>query len=659
MAGKSAVERLKDRLYSRKGGPSVDPAARTPLSPLRSKLSRSWDGIRSPGDSAPAEEVGGGAPPGSVRVAPLNLMPRGPRRRPFSSYFLWGALIFFVIASGVAAYTFFGGGNTISSSNIDLQIVAPSLVNSGDTVTVQYIIDNRNSTTLQNADIAIDYPQGTRDPSDTTQNLPHDQVDIGTIASGQELKETSSAVFYGAEGTQEQITATLEYQIPGSNAIFVKQAEVLFTIGSAPVSLAISAPSQVISGQPFTMNLQVSSNSATPLQNVAVQGQYPFGFSLASSTPESDTSGTMWHLGALNPGGSTNLSLTGVLVGQDGDQRVFHFLVGSESDPTETTIAVPLISVPETITVAKPFVSGEIAIDGQTGQTIAEPQGKLMQGVINWQNNLSQSVSDLTFTLSLAGNAVDPSSVGAQGGFYDSTKNQIVWNSQQDPALASVAPGASGTLQFSFATLQPSAGALVNPSVGLTLTVAGTQLDQSGTPQSVSSAASATIDLSSTISLSAEALHFSGPFNETGAMPPVAGEGTTYAIVWSVKNSSNSIGEAVVTATLPPYVTWDGAQTGTGENITYDDSTRTVTWAIGDLPAGVGYSSTAQQGAFEVTLTPSLSQVGQAPALTGEVQFQGQDHFAQTTVTASAPGPTTTLTNDSGFTQGMDIVSAH
>lgn len=136
-------------------------------------------------------------------------------------------------------------------------------------------------------------------------------------------------------------------------------------------------------------------------------------------------------------------------------------------------------------------------------------------------------------------------------------------------------------------------------------------------------------------------------------MPPRSGSPTSYTIVWTVKNSSNTVANTVVSAVLPTYVQFVSAQAGSG--IAYDAGSRTVRWDMGDLRAGVGYSSAALQGSFQITFTPSDSQVGATPMLTGTAALSGTDRFAQTAVTASVEAPTTQLT-EAGFGGGMDIV---
>lgn len=174
-------------------------------------------------------------------------------------------------------------------------------------------------------------------------------------------------------------------------------------------------------------------------------------------------------------------------------------------------------------------------------------------------------------------------------------------------------------------------------------------------PETVSSAASTEVQVSSVARLTAQALHFSGAFANTGPMPPVPGQKTTYTVEWGATNTSNTIANAIVSATLPTYVTFVSA--GAGSGITYDTKSRTVTWTMGDVEAGAGFTKPSRTAAFQVSLLPSSSQSGQSPALTGPATLSAQDRFAQVQVTATADAPTTQLSNDAGYSANMGVVS--
>jgi len=609
---KTAVESLKDKLYSR--------ANKAPMQDVRAPLTH--------------EEV-------EVQKAWSDLPSRQPKiavstpesRMSFATKFFIVSIGFFLVASTVAAIAFFWGPNTISPQNIDIQLVAPSLVDGGKEADLQILINNKNPGPLQQADLVIDYPAGSRDPANPTQSLLHERQSIGTVEAASQIKRTAAVILYGAEGDQETVRATLEYSVQGSNAVFTQSGQVTLTIGSAPVSVSINTPSEAIAGQSFPIDVSVRSNATTPVDNVVVQGQLPFGYSLASSQPKA-LAGTLWQLGTLQPGDTQVIHLMGTIDGQDGDQRVFKFLVGQDADPTDTTVKVPFLIMPATVTVTRPFISGSLTVNGKTGSTVAAAAGSAVQGTVNLQNNLSTSIQNVQVTLKLTGPMIDTSSINAGTGFYQSSTNSIVWTPDQEPSLAQMAAGGSAQLSFTFNTLPPGQGGVIytNPAATLALSIAGERPgDSTGVPQSVTAAATTQVTFSSQLSVTAAGQYTSGP------KPPVVDTPTAYNVQWSVKNASNTIGNAAVSAVLPPSTTFVSGPTG----VAYDAGSRTVTWTIGDIKPGVGYTTPAASVGFVVSVTPSSSQVGSPAPLTGAAQLSGTDRFAGVAVSATTQAPTT------------------
>lgn len=616
------VEGLKRTLYSRTNqGPMSD--VRSPLSPGQEKAPVSW----------------GGPPP--AHQPQVNQTEKKPGMS-FAAKFFIGSALFFVVACGAALFMFFGGGNLISPRNIDVEIIAPSLIDGGKEASLQVIIGNRNAAPLLLADLILEYPEGTRNAERPTEDLTHERISLGTINPGQQIKQTARAIFFGEEGASHTVKATLEYSVSNSNAIFTKSADIAFTVGSSPVAISVKLPTQVTAGEPFDVAVTVQSNAATPLEHVAIEAQYPFGFSVSSASPSPASGSGLWRLGTMLPGDTKTITIRGSLEGQDGDERIFRFLAGSDQDETNTRIPVPFLTVPASLTVNRPFLGGSISLDGKTGKTVIASPGKVLQGSIVWENNLSESVSDIEVTLTFSGPVLDKNSITPGNGFYQSASNSIIWTKSQDPSLASVAPGGKGLLQFSFGTLAPGTGGVVysNPTVTLSLGVKGVRQGQDTGSSQVSSVASMDVTLSSAVDLAAQTLR-GGGYTNTGPTPPKAEQQTTYTVSWAIKNASNTVGSSVVSTVLPPYVTYITGQSG----VTYDEGSRTVRWSLGDLAAGAGYSGSARQTFFQIGITPSLSQVGSAPPLTGTAQFSGTDRFAQVQVSASA-APVTTQTAD-------------
>jgi len=105
-----------------------------------------------------------------------------------------------------------------------------------------------------------------------------------------------------------------------------------------------------------------------------------------------------------------------------------------------------------------------------------------------------------------------------------------------------------------------------------------------------------------------------------------------------------------VRMTLPSYVSFTGLTNPTG-SITYNDSTRTVQWTVGDLASGA-----SSQAAFQISFLPSSSQENSSPPLVGNQNLTGTDRFTQTGVSATAGSLSTQAPNDPAYTQSDGIV---
>ena len=133
-------------------------------------------------------------------------------------------------------------------------------------------------------------------------------------------------------------------------------------------------------------------------------------------------------------------------------------------------------------------------------------------------------------------------------------------------------------------------------------------------------------------------------------MPPKAGTETTYALVFSLTNTTNEIQNAVVKAVLPSYVRWTGIHSPSNEDITFNQNDGTVTWKVGTIGANVGVAGNVpKQAAINIGFTPSTSQIGQQPPLVRGVTLTGKDAATEKSVTRTAADVTTNIVGDQGF----------
>jgi hypothetical protein len=551
------------------------------------------------------------------------------KRLPWTVWFLAGAGAFLLIAGALAAYFLLAGTRAISSERVTITMDAPVSIASGDTVALVITVHNGNPTTLTKASLFATFPDGTQtgDGSDTPLTQYNDV--LGDIPAGGDVTRTVQVKLYGAEDQVLPIPIKTEYRTEGSNALFVSHKDLSITIATSPISLQVQTLSQSPSGQPLSLAVIVRSNAATPLAEVALAAQYPTGFSVKSTDPA--TAGTNYFsLGTLNPGDQKTIKISGTLVGQNADQRVFRFTAGSASVNGTNTLGSTFAQAAATVTITHPFLNVNLSLNRESADTVVALPGENIGGIISWENMLGTQLSNASVRIALSGNALDGGSVKGGTGFYRSQDSTIVFDSTTNSSLASLSAGDTGTGSFSFAVKSASAlGGVKNPTIVLTVSTSGQQANQGSTPQTLGSTLTRTIKIGTQVSLTSSVSKVSGP------VPPVSGSETVYAVALTAGNTVNSVGAAKVTATLPSYVRYVSSS---DPGVTYNADTSTVTWTIGDVqPAGKAASS------FQVAINPSASQSGTAPTLVSDQTFSGVDRFTQLQVSAIAPALTTQL----------------
>ena len=555
--------------------------------------------------------------------------------------FFSGALLFFLVALGVAAYFLYFGGNSVSVNNVDVQMQGPTSIAGGDTMPLSLAITNKNPTALQNAQLEVDFPPGTRSADNLLQDYPRYTENLGTVAPGTTVTRTIRAVIFGAEGQQLTIPVSVTFGAQGSNATFVKKTSYALAISSAPLSVSVNAPMEAVSGQPLPLSFTVRSNASSPIENVVASMTLPFGYTLASSSVP--VSGSSFMLGTLAPGESRTVELAGTLVATDGAARAFNVSVGTASAPSSSAIAISYMTQSAPITVAAPFIETTYAVNGDSSGNAVVAPGSTVVVSLNYLNTLATAVTNASISVQISGDAVDYNSVKSTTGFYQSTTHTITFDSGTSPALSSLSPGASGAGSFTFNTVPASAGAKV-PLITFTTSISGTRVGQANVPEQVTASSVASAKIVAMPSLAEATLHANGPFKNTGPIPPAPGTATTYTIEWRAAASGTALAGASVSATLPSYVTYTGQTSGAG-SFSYDPNTRMVTWTAGDLTEG---GTTV--GDFQVSLLPSTSQKGSAPALTSPATLSAFDRYTQTNVTATADPATTETPGDPGYT---------
>lgn len=561
------------------------------------------------------------------------------KRKRFRTLIIAGGVIFFALALILSAALLLFGKNSISGSNISIDVRGPFAVGGGEELPLSISITNQNSVPIQAATLIIEYPQGTQSVAEPGKELFRDRKSIDRIGAGQVVNVDAKALVFGEENEEKEVKVSVEYRVEGSNATFYKDAPPLrFKINSSPVVLSIEAVDQISSGQEAEFELKIRSNSPTTLTNLLISAEYPDDFDFTTSSPKPAAGENSWLISELKPEEEQMITLSGMVVGNKDEVKVFNFTAGVPSERNELELASVFTAQSHEIKIEESFVNLSMRINGSTDENAVVNSGNAGSVSISFTNTLSYTIYDAKIEVELSGNALDKSRVFASGGFYNSSAGNIVWDKNTTGALSSIPPG--GTRNVSF-TVTPAVSTSRTPQISMELNVRGKRVATGNVPEQLIGAISRDIKVASVAQLTSQGLYSIGPFSNNGPVPPVAEEVTEYTVMFTVTNGSNSATDATVEATLPLYVTWlDRTNTSRG-SFTYNASNRLITWKVGDLDAGK-----SESGAFQISFLPSVSQVGSIPALVTDQRFRATDRFTGTILRSTAPNVTTELELD-------------
>jgi len=579
------------------------------------------------------------------------------KKKNYLKMFLWASVIFFVTSLLIAGLVLFRGGNIISSDNVEIDVSGPLSINGGEPVKLQISVKNNNSADIELSDLIIEFPEGTRSVENINLELPRIRKTLGPIESREVARETIEALLFGEEGDIKELKITVEYRIENSNAIFVKEDKYEIEISSSPINISVGSLKEITSGREVDVNLEISSNSPTIVEDLVVQVDYPFGFTFKNSSPSPVSSNNIWRVGNISPGGKKTISFSGTLEGQDNEERVFRVFTGIESEEGIDKFETAFSSVKHSILITKPFISIDLEINNESGPHYTAAPNEEIGATITWKNNLPDPVSNVEIEAKIDGSILDESSVEVVKGFYRSIDNTVIWDKNDEPDLSLLNPGQSGTVSFTFKPKNQSADSIVNPEVSVSVSARGRRISDSQVSEEIKALSSTSIRFTSLAVLLGETTYSKGPITNSGPIPPQVEVPTTYTVTWSLSNSSNDIVDGEVRATLPSYVSWTGnISPQAGANLTFNSSQREVLWRPGKIEAGTGLLSSPKEASFQIRFLPSVSQVGSEPILVNQSEFTGEDDFTGATIRATKRAMTTRISTDPSYTNGDERV---
>lgn len=655
------IDELRRRLYER-GEVAPEGLARHRLTPREVEVSRGWGSV--PGTNAPAASQTP-APTALPEATPVTVAPapaaaaevsattpppmtHKPKRR-YRLFILVASLLFFIVTAAISSVYLFFGANQISAKNISLTLNAPLAVAGGEMVSMQVGITNQNSVPISSTVLIVNYPSGTRSADEGARELYEERIPVSDIDPGQAVNIPVRAVLFGEENEEKEIKVAVEYRVEGSSGTFYKEIDPqLIKITSSPLVVRVSGVDKISSGQDIELRLLVQSNSASVQKDILVSTGYPNSFTFEGAEPEADYGNNSWFIKELPPNGSKEIVIRGTVAGLESELSEVQVKVGNPDLSNQFMMGSVLSQTRFSYVIEQPFTGVVFTVNGDSdGEAVLEP-GVEAEVRIEVKNTLKESIYDLRVDVKPEGNLIRDDLLIVSDGYYDASAKTIRHDVSGDSSLGEVGPGE--TREFIF-RVKPDPGQ-TTASFTVKADVFARRVNEDRASESLIGTSQAEVKYSSEPTLGAELGYSNGPFTDSGAVPPIAGKETTYTVTLVAEAGVNDMTGTVVTTSLPQYVSWLDVTKGDGK-VEFNPVSKQLKWTVGDVGANAKKTLS-----FQVSLLPSVTQVGRTAVVIGSQELRATDRFTGVGLRAREDDLANELSTELGFVRDNGVVQA-
>ncbi len=547
--------------------------------------------------------------------------------------------------AGFGYYYFF---LRIAGPNVGLEFSKPDQILVGQPFSLAVSFSNYSDQILKSAKLSVLLPDGIAFLNGTPAQRVMEQ-NVGDIGPGSLNQQTFTLIAIKGGQTLARVEARLGYQTAGSSAEFQGHSEVDLPIGQPAVTLNFDVPQNVFSGESFDITVRYQNNSNEDFKNFQLRVDYPPVFQFTKSSVDPSRSNNQWKLGTLAKGSNGSFRITGSLIGPEQSYFNFHGLVTAEflgqtygiSDQTASTVisASPLSLVPS-LNNSSDYVS-------HIGDDVTY--------VLKYKNNSNVTIENIVVKAVLTGELFDFATLRSNASF-DSLTRIVTWMTANTPALGAVGPGREGSVDLEIRLKSDFPIHRISDK-NYTLKL-NAQIESLTVPQGINASKTMSVanlenKVAGKLNLRVKALWRDSPAGivNKGPYPPLVNRPTQYTVHWLVSNYATDASAVTVSSFLQSGARWTGVvKSNIDSQPSYDAASGKITWNVGTLIATKGVISPAAEAVFQIELTPAVNQLGQFVTFLGDTQVQGQDNFANLTLSDKVRALDTSLPDDASVT---------
>lgn len=525
------------------------------------------------------------------------------------------------------------------------EIKAPKEAISGEEIEYKVVVENRNNFDLTSAKLSFFYP---KDSTPLKDGQPVDSLvtnlDLGIFEQRSKKEFSFKAIISGERGENKKAKAILTFSPSNFRSVFQKSEEVIITISKVSIPISISAPPNVLSGQMVSVFVDLRNETEKDLQDLQLVILYPEGFSFKKATPSPNQGNNIFDISSLKAGEGKRISIEGEISGFEKEGKKFEAVLRKKTGDKFFDLQKSEVL----LTISAPLIRSEVLINDS--KSYIAKTGDKLKYTIKFSNDSNHNFSALELKATLEGQMFDFATLNTNNGFFDQNSRTILWNAAALPALGNLAPRDSGEISFDINLKQDFPKSFFkNYSLKVSSIIQTSSVPSDFGLDKISASSEITTKIKSKTNFSAQAFYNDQTFPNSGPVPPHVGQKTTYTIHWKIVNEGNDLTNVRVEGFLPPGISWENKFKVIPQQsqIRYDPSLGKITWLISTVPAGTGTVSNTFEAIFQISITPSINQIGQAPELIKESNFEGTDNFTKEKINLSQPTINTQTVKDS------------
>jgi len=523
-----------------------------------------------------------------------NFNPRRFDRRPKKSakrLYLWGiGLLLLAVASVIfgGMYLFTTTANSFTGERVDIEIKGTQNPEISKDEEYSIEITNNEDIALDKVELFINWPSSYEVLSENASvsfvssevepnSEDNNTWDLGEIGSRETKKFILKVRFSGHEGDIVELPYSLTLRPRGFSSDFVLNKSKDFSLGNPSVNLEISGPDTASEESDIVLDIEINGIKEGNNQGMSLYFEYPESFVVTELIPELKEKQELevWKLSDLGNEDESSVRVKGSLTAKIGDKKRFVAYIKRDNE------SGALVATEKIIEIQSAEIGASINAKPAQGKKLQ--WGEQVNFTVSIENKGSYVARDILVSVDISPEEIwDGSSMSINnGGFFESGK--IIWDSNTSSKLNSIRPSGEVDLNFGFKTLStPPNRFSGKPSI-----IAKAFVQSKFGEQDISVESSEyKINVLAEIDFDISGWYKSpeGVSWGTGSNPPLAGQETTYAIIWVLGPTTSALKNIEYTAQLPSNVVYKRDTNYSVGEISYDVELRQVSWNVSRIP---------------------------------------------------------------------------